>query len=122
MTISRQTPRSFLFSSAQKLRHCVTKLLFEFVPLPAWRVLRLCRKINDGLQFRRNLMPVAEMYSYMSSLVKHVRFACQCPPCSFRSKRKSCLLFRDKSVNSHFAKSGVNLLLPHIARYWIHQP
>ena len=67
-------------------------------------------------------MPVADVYSDVSGLVKHVRFACQCPPYCLPSKHYLCLLFRNGGVDSHFAESRVNLLLPHVALYWVHEP
>ena len=66
-------------------------------------------------------MPVTDVYSDMSRLIEHVRFASQRPLCGIGSEEKPSFVFRNRSVHSHFAESRVNLLLTNIALNGIHQ-
>src|SRR5215469_1781882 len=117
----RQTIQLLLLLSFQELRHGITELLFELLPLPAWRVFGLLRKRKDRLQFRRSLVPFADVYSDVGCLIKHVRFASQRPLRGILSKDQSCFVSGDRSVHTHLAESRVYFLLPNIALGGIHQ-
>jgi len=66
-------------------------------------------------------MKFANVYSDVGRFIEHVRFTCQCSPYGVRGKHKPRLIFGNRSVYPHFAEGRVNLLLPNIALYGIHQ-
>jgi hypothetical protein len=115
-------PHAALFSIGQKIGHCGPKVVFELLPFPARCVFGLLGKGNDGLQLGRSLMPVANVYSDVRGLVKHVRLTGYCPSCSFGRKGEACLVFWKGSVYSHLSKGRVNLFWANIAGDRIYQP